>query len=97
MIVDHLRPSNRALPNADAALTHCQRVAVWSSELARVLNISVEERNVLETAALAHHLPPLSINSSNRKTLLRDLGIGETGMKDVVTARLQSAWLFITA
>ena len=60
---------------------HCRRVAAWCRELAIAAGLSESDRNLIEQAALSHHLPEILLNERGRSRLLADLrleeGVGE--------------------
>ena len=58
---------------------HCRRVAAWADELAGTMGLTIEERHLLQQAALFHHFPPVLRDESPRDKLLRDLRLEETG------------------
>ena len=58
---------------------HCRRVAAWCRELAITAGLSESERNLIEQAALSHHLPEILLNDSGRRRLLADLHLEEGG------------------
>ena len=46
----------------EAIRAHCLRVAAWSSELAGAIGLSESDRNLVEQAALAHHVPEILVD-----------------------------------
>lgn len=64
---------------------HCQRVSYWALEIARSINLSVEERRALEQAALMHHTPYILINTTAQNKLFHDLGFVPEGESSIST------------
>jgi putative nucleotidyltransferase with HDIG domain len=80
----------------EAIRAHCLRVATWSSELAGAIGLSESERNLVEQAAIAHHIPELLLDDRARQRLLAEMRLeanGERGLvPDDVRVVLETLW-----
>jgi putative nucleotidyltransferase with HDIG domain len=82
---------------ADEAIrAHCLRVAAWSGELASVVGLSESDRNLVERAAIAHHVPEVVVDERARTRLLAELHLESKGeqplLADDVRAVLETLW-----
>ncbi len=99
--VDEILMSNRAaelteLRGDEAIRAHCLRVATWSSELAGAIGLSESDRNLVEQAALAHHVPELLVDDRSRRRLLAEMHLEARGERpficDEVRVVLETLW-----
>ncbi len=80
----------------EAIRAHCLRVATWSSELAGAIGLSESDRNLVEQAALAHHVPEVLVDDQARRRLLAEMHLEAEGerpfISDDVRAVLETLW-----
>jgi putative nucleotidyltransferase with HDIG domain len=80
----------------EAIRAHCLRVATWSSELAGAIGLSESDRNLVEQAALAHHIPQILLDDQARRRLLAEMHLESRGerrfISDEVRAVLETLW-----
>jgi len=80
----------------EAIRAHCLRVAAWSSELAGAIGLSESDRNLVEQAALAHHVPEILVDEQARRRLLAEMHLETRGdrlfVSDEVRAILETLW-----
>jgi putative nucleotidyltransferase with HDIG domain len=80
----------------EAIRAHCLRVATWSSELAGAIGLSDLDRNLVEQAALAHHVPEILVDDQAGRRLLAEMHLEARGerpfLSDEVRAVLQTLW-----
>ncbi len=80
----------------EAIRAHCLRVATWSSELAGAIGLSESDRNLVEQAALAHHVPEILVDDQARRRLLAEMHLETKGdrlfISDEVRAVLETLW-----
>jgi putative nucleotidyltransferase with HDIG domain len=99
--VDEISMTTRAAEQGDARANeairaHCLRVATWSSELASAIGLSESDRNLVEQAALAHHVPEVLVDDQARRRLLAEMHLETQGgsplVADNVRAVLETLW-----
>jgi HD-like signal output (HDOD) protein len=80
----------------EAIRAHCLRVATWSSELAGAIGLSESDRNLVEQAAIAHHVPEILVDDQARRRLLAEMHLETEGerpfISDDVQAVLETLW-----
>src|SRR5580658_8295789 len=80
----------------EAIRAHCLRVATWSSELANAIGLTESDRNLVEKAAIAHHIPQILVDDQARRRLLAELHLESKGdqpfIADDVRAVLETFW-----
>ena len=80
----------------EAMRAHCLRVATWSSELAGAIGLSESDRNLVEQAAIAHHLPEILVDDQAGRRLLAEMHLEARGerriISDEVRAVLETFW-----
>lgn len=80
----------------EAIRAHCLRVAAWSSELAGAIGLPESDRNLVEQAALAHHVPEILLDDQARRRLLAEMHLEAKGerpfISDNVRAVLETLW-----
>src|ERR1700733_6425892 len=80
----------------EAIRAHCLRVATWSSELASAIGLSESERNLVEQAAIAHHVPKILVDDQARRRLLAEMRLEAKGdrpfISNDVRAVLETLW-----
>src|SRR5580704_101405 len=80
----------------EAIRAHCLRVATWSSELASAIGLSESDRNLVEQAAIAHHIPQILVDDQARRRLLAEMHLEAKGeepfISDRVRAVLETLW-----
>jgi putative nucleotidyltransferase with HDIG domain len=80
----------------EAIRAHCLRVATWSSELASAIGLSESERNLVEQAAIAHHVPKILVDDGARRRLLAEMRLEAKGdrpfISNDVRAVLETLW-----
>jgi putative nucleotidyltransferase with HDIG domain len=80
----------------EAIRAHCLRVATWSSELASAIGLSESDRNLVEQAAIAHHIPEILVDDQARRRLLAEMHLEAGGerpfISDDVRAVLETLW-----
>jgi putative nucleotidyltransferase with HDIG domain len=80
----------------EAIRAHCLRVATWSSELAGAIGLSESDRNLVEQAAIAHHVPAILVHDQSRQRLLAEMHLEAQGERpfiaDDVRAVLETLW-----
>ena len=80
----------------EAIRAHCLRVATWSSELACAIGLSESDRNLVEQAAIAHHVPEILVDDQARRRLLAEMHLEAEGeqplVADDVRAVLETLW-----
>jgi putative nucleotidyltransferase with HDIG domain len=80
----------------EAIRAHCLRVATWSSELASVVGLSESDRNLVEQAAIAHHVPEILVDDQARRRLLAEMHLeaagGQPFVADDVRVVLETLW-----
>jgi putative nucleotidyltransferase with HDIG domain len=80
----------------EAIRAHCLRVATWASELASAIGLSEPERNLVEQAAIAHHIPGILLDDQARCRLLAEMHLEAKGerpfVSDEVRAVLETLW-----
>jgi putative nucleotidyltransferase with HDIG domain len=91
------RAAELAQARSDEALrAHCLRVATWSGELAGAIGLSDADRNLVEQAAIAHHVPQILVNDQASRRLLAEMHLTTTGeqpfISDDVRAVLETLW-----
>jgi len=73
----------------EAIRAHCLRVAAWASELASAVGLSESDRNLVEQAALAHHLPEVLVDDQARTRLLSEMHLEVEGEQPLVSEEVQ--------
>ena len=72
------------------------RVATWASELASAIGLSESDRNLVEQAAIAHHVPEILLDDQARSRLLAEMHLEAKGeqpfVSDDVRAVLETLW-----
>src|SRR3984885_14443940 len=100
-LVDEIHMTNRAtelieIRGNEAIRAHCLRVAAWSSELASAIGLSESDRNLVEQAALAHHVPEVLVDDQAGRRLLAEMNLEASGERafiaDNVRAVLETLW-----
>jgi putative nucleotidyltransferase with HDIG domain len=99
-LVDEIRMTSRAelieARGDEAIRAHCLRVATWSSELAGAIGLSEFDRNLVEQAALAHHVPQILLDDQARRRLLAEMRLEARGerpfISEEVRAVLETLW-----
>ncbi len=97
-LADEIPMTTRAaeLARGDEAIrAHCLRVATWASELASAIGLSESDRNLVEQAAIAHHVPGILLDDQARSRLLAEMHLeakGEPLLSDDVRAVLETLW-----
>jgi len=79
----------------EAIRAHCLRVATWSSELASAIGLSESDRNLVERAAIAHHVPGILLDDQARRRLLAEMHLevkGDPFVSNDVRAVLETLW-----
>src|SRR5579863_8343099 len=80
----------------EAIRAHCLRVATWSSELAGAIGLSESDRNLVEQAAIAHHIPEILVDDQARRRLLAEMHLEARGeqpfIAEDVRAVLETLW-----
>lgn len=80
----------------EAIRAHCLRVATWSSELAGAIGLSESDRNLVEQAAIAHHVPEILVDDQARRRLLDEMHLETKGelafLTEDVRAVLETLW-----
>ena len=80
----------------EAIRAHCLRVATWSSELAGAIGLSESDRNLVEQAAIAHHVPEILVDDQARQRLLAEMHLEARGERpfigEDVRAVLETLW-----
>ena len=80
----------------EAIRAHCLRVATWSSELASAIGLSESDRNLVEQAAIVHHIPQILVDDQARRRLLAEMHLEAKGeepfISDQVRAVLETLW-----
>jgi putative nucleotidyltransferase with HDIG domain len=71
--------------SAEAIRAHCLRVATWGSELAGALGLSEADRNLVEQAAIAHHVPEILVDDQARRRLLAEMHLETKGDQPLVS------------
>jgi putative nucleotidyltransferase with HDIG domain len=74
----------------EAIRAHCLRVAAWSSELASAIGLPESDRNLVEQAALVHHLPEVLVDDHARQRLLTEMHLEATGEHPFVSLEVQA-------
>ena len=62
-------------------------MAAWSSELASAIGLSEPDRNLVEQAALAHHVPEVLVDDQARRRLLAEMHLEAKGEQPIVPKR----------
>src|ERR1700678_701231 len=79
-----------------AIRAHCLRVATWSSELAGAIGLSESDRNLVEQAALAHHVPEILVDQQAGRRLMAEMRVEPKGeqpfVAENVRAVLETLW-----
>jgi putative nucleotidyltransferase with HDIG domain len=79
-----------------AIRAHCLRVATWSSELAGAIGLSESDRNLVEQAALAHHVPEILVDQQAGRRLMAEMRVEAKGeqpfIAENVRAVLETLW-----
>lgn len=99
-LVDEIPMTSRAelieARGDEAIRAHCLRVATWSSELAGAIGLSEFDRNLVEQAALAHHVPQILLDDQARRRLLTEMRLEARGerpfISEEVRAVLETLW-----
>jgi putative nucleotidyltransferase with HDIG domain len=78
------------VPNLEAIRAHCLRVAAWAGELASAIGLSDADRNLVEQAALAHHLPEVLVDHQARRRLLEEMHLEAKGEQPLVSEDVQA-------
>src|SRR6202050_2422711 len=100
-LVDEIPKKSRASELVEASgdeaiRAHCLRVATWSSELASAIGLSESDRNLVEQAAIAHHVPGFLLDDQARCRLLAEMHLEARGerpfVSDEVRAVLETLW-----
>jgi len=100
-LVDKTSMTTRALELSqvrcdEAIRAHCLRVAAWSSELAGAIGLSDSERDLVEQAAVVHHVPDILVDDQASRRLLAEMHLETTGerpfISDDVRAVLETLW-----
>jgi len=80
----------------EAIRAHCLRVATWSSELASAIGLSESDRNLVEQAAISHHVPEVLVDDQARGRLLAEMHLETKGerpfLSDEVRVVLETLW-----
>jgi putative nucleotidyltransferase with HDIG domain len=75
---------------------HCLRVATWSGELAGAIGLSESDRNLVEQAALAHHVPEILVDDQAGRRLMAEMHLEAQGERPFVSenvrAVLETLW-----
>lgn len=74
----------------EAIRAHCLRVAAWSSELASAIGLPESDRNLVEQAALAHHVPEVLVDEQSRTRLLSEIHLESKGEQPFVSEQVQA-------
>lgn len=74
----------------EAIRAHCLRVAAWSSELANAIGLSESDRNLVEQAALVHHVPEVLVDDQSRTRLLAEMHLVAKGGQPLVSEEVQA-------
>ncbi len=74
----------------EAIRAHCLRVATWSSELAGAIGLSESDRNLVEQAAIAHHVPEILVDDQARRRLLAEMHLEAEGERPFISDRRAS-------
>jgi putative nucleotidyltransferase with HDIG domain len=81
---------------SEAIRAHCLRVAAWSSELASAIGLPESDRDLVERAALVHHIPEVLVDDQARQRLLTEMHLEAKGERPFVTeevrAVLETLW-----
>src|SRR3984885_5978964 len=93
-LVDEIHMTNRAaelmeIRGNEAIRAHCLRVAAWSSELASAIGLSESDRNLVEQAALAHHVPEVLVDDQARNRLLAEMHLEAKGEQPIVSSEVR--------
>jgi putative nucleotidyltransferase with HDIG domain len=93
--VDEISRMNLAIESIEAPVlepirAHCLRVAAWAGELASTIGLSDSDRNLVEQAALAHHVPEVLVDDQARKRLLAEMHLEASGEQPLVTDEVQA-------
>jgi len=100
-LVDEIPMKSRASELVEASgdeaiRAHCLRVAAWSGELAGAIGLSESDRNLVEQAALAHHVPEILVDYQAGRRLLAEMNLEASGERafiaDNVRAVLETLW-----
>jgi putative nucleotidyltransferase with HDIG domain len=94
-LVDEISMTKRAAEmmearGGEAIRAHCLRVAAWSSELARAIGLCEPDRNLVEQAALAHHVPEVLVDDHARQRLLAEMHLEAKGEQPIVPPEVQN-------
>jgi HD-GYP domain-containing protein (c-di-GMP phosphodiesterase class II) len=88
-LVDEIPMTSRAelieARGDEAIRAHCLRVATWSSELAGAIGLSEFDRNLVEQAALAHHVPQILLDDQARRRLLTEMRLEARGERPFIS------------
>jgi putative nucleotidyltransferase with HDIG domain len=68
-----------------AVSAHCLRVATWSSELAGAIGLSESERELVEQAAISHHIPEILMDDQAHARLLAEMRLEAAGERPLVS------------
>ena len=86
----------REIRGDEAIRAHCLRVATWSSELAGAIGLSDSERELVEKAAIAHHVPEILVDEQARRRLLAEMHLEAGGerlfLSEEVRTVLETLW-----
>jgi putative nucleotidyltransferase with HDIG domain len=78
----------------EAIRAHCLRVAAWSGELAGAIGLSESDRNLVEQAAIVHHVPEILVDDQAQRRLLAEMHLESEGerpfLSDDVRAVLET-------
>ena len=74
----------------EAIRAHCLRVATWSSELAGAIGLSESDRNLVEQAAIAHHVPEILVDDQARRRLLAEMHLEASGDRPFITEQVRA-------
>src|SRR5579863_2844374 len=94
-LVDEIRMTNRAaelieIRGNEAIRAHCLRVATWSSELAAAIGLSESDRNLVEQAAIAHHVPEILLDDQASRRLLAEMHLETKGEQPFLSAEVRA-------
>jgi putative nucleotidyltransferase with HDIG domain len=99
--VDEISMTGRAtelseIRGDEAIRAHCLRVATWSSELAGAIGLSESDRELVEKAAIAHHVPEVLVDDQARRRLLAEMHLEAGGerlfLSEEVRTVLETLW-----
>ncbi len=94
-VVDEIPMTSRAAElmeaRGDIAIrAHCLRVATWSGELAGAIGLSESDRNLVEQAALAHHVPEILLDEQAGRRLMAEMHLEAQGEQPFVAENVRT-------